>query len=40
MMTINNAGEWDVNDFFRDLSWNNLFDIGDTQHPDLQFLAG
>ncbi|KAK4614140.1 Transcriptional activator protein acu-15 [Fulvia fulva] len=39
-MFTNSNGEWDVNDFFRDLSWNNLFDIGDAQHPDLQLFAG
>jgi hypothetical protein len=21
--------EWDVDDFFKDLSWENLFDVGD-----------
>lgn len=30
--------DWDVNDFFQDISWNNLFDIGNmAQDPDMQF---
>lgn len=30
--------DWDVNDFFQDISWNNLFDIGNmAQDPDVQF---
>lgn len=33
--------DWDVNDFFQDISWNNLFDIGNmTQDADLQFFPG
>jgi hypothetical protein len=36
-----NYGDWDVNDFFQDISWENLFDIGDMpQDPGLQFFAG
>ncbi|KAK4498172.1 hypothetical protein PRZ48_010829 [Zasmidium cellare] len=30
--------DWDVNDFFQDISWNNLFDIGNmAQDTDMQF---
>ncbi|KAF2173834.1 hypothetical protein M409DRAFT_16105 [Zasmidium cellare ATCC 36951] len=30
--------DWDVNDFFQDISWNNLFDIGNmAQETDMQF---
>ncbi|EME42732.1 hypothetical protein DOTSEDRAFT_155716 [Dothistroma septosporum NZE10] len=40
VMSVNNGGEWDANDLFHNLSWNNLFDIGDDPVPDLQFFAG
>lgn len=38
-LPINNgANEWDVNDFFQDISWEHLFDVGDmTQDSDMQF---
>ncbi|KJX93335.1 transcription factor fungal specific like protein [Zymoseptoria brevis] len=36
-----NYGDWDVNDFFQDISWENLFEIGDMpQNAGLQFFAG
>ncbi|SMQ51667.1 unnamed protein product [Zymoseptoria tritici ST99CH_3D7] len=36
-----NYGDWDVNDFFQDISWENLFDIGDMpRDAGLQFFAG
>ncbi|KAI5364086.1 hypothetical protein Slin14017_G060500 [Septoria linicola] len=39
-MSANNTAEWDVNDFFADLSWENLFDIGDiAQDSDMQFFG-
>jgi hypothetical protein len=35
-----NAGEWDVTDYFHDISWENLFDISDTsQNVDMNFFA-
>lgn len=53
MLGVSNAAEptfsdampdmdgWDASDFFRDLSWNNLFDIGDmAQASDLPFFPG
>ncbi|CAK1366778.1 hypothetical protein CB0940_10147 [Cercospora beticola] len=39
-MTGNSTAEWDVNDFFADISWENLFDIGDIgQDTDMQFFG-
>lgn len=37
----NHATEWDVNDFFADISWENLFDIGDMaqDYSDMQFFG-